>query len=409
MKKIVLYYLYSILFIPVVERGVFGTLDNVAFHPGIVIYILLLSLLVLDFFKHKIKYNIITYMIIGFTFVYFINFFIVEIIQFSDMPLSKSISYTLKIYLLLFMSSFIYKHLEYYKNHLNKILLINSTIVLLNIILGYTFQIGFQSYHSEGLNDSFRGFLAGNNTSIFAFTSYGFALFSFFKASEVSRKIFYGLLIIISLYSMYIIATKSMFVAVIITFLFSIRNGFKVKTLVIGFFLLIFFGVSLISIPSIQERVFNNYLKQKIKTANQLDVNIIPESLVWLNEVAPGRTVIGLALLFQITNDNPLNFLFGYGVSGIYKAYGRPPMMHLFSPLGHYGLLGWLVFYLPQLLLVIKIIRKQIFSMTTVLFLGIFIYGTLGGFIYGVTSTSLLYALLLSLSLKEVKKKESSK
>jgi len=405
MKKIILYYLYTILLVPILERILFGSLDHVSFHPGIVIHMGILGLLIISFFKGKVQRNMILYMLVGFTLVYIVNLFVIEILQFSNIPFGKSISYTLKIYLLLFLSHFIYKHSDYYIKYLDNILLINSIIIILNIILGYTFQLGWQSYQSVGLEDTYRGYLAGNNTSIFAFVSFGYALFSLSKAHKINKKVLYTILMMLSLYSMYLIATKSMFVAVVIAFMFSIRNGFKIKTLFAGTFLLIFFVVSLISIPSVQERVFKNYLRQKVQTAEKLNVTIIPESLLWLNEIAPGRTVIGLSLLFQLVNDNPLNFLFGYGVSGVYEAFGRPPMMHLFSPLGHYGFLGWLVFYLPQLLLAIRILKKRIFNMNTTLFLSVFLYGTLGGFIYGVTSTSLLYALLFALSLKNMKKR----
>ncbi len=408
MKKIILFYLYAILLIPIFERIAFGSLDNVSFHPGIVVHVIILGLLVVDFFKHKVKQNKILYMLVGFTLVYIVNLFVVELIQFSNLPVARSISYTLKIYLLLFVSYFVYKHSDYYLKYLDNILLVSSIVIIVNIILGYTFQLGWQSYHSVGLEDSYRGYLAGNNTSIFAFVSFGYALFSFSKADKKIKKIFYILLLILSLYSMYLIATKSMFVAMIIAFIFSIRNGFKMKTLIAGILLLVFVSSALILIPSVQERVSKNYLRQKQQTMEKLNVAVIPESLLWLNEIAPGRTVIGLSVFFQLLEDNPLNFLFGYGVVGIYEAFGRPPMMHLFSPFGHYGFLGWLVFYLPQFLLALAIIRKKIFNMTTTLFLAMFIYGTLGGFIYGVAATSILYGLLFALSLKTIKKEYST-
>ena len=400
-KKIILYYLYTILLVPILERVVFGSLDNVSFHPGIVIHVFILAILIVDFFKNKPKLNKITYMIVGFTLVYIINFFVVESIQFSDVPIGLSISYTLKIFLLLFVAYFVYKHHEYYKKHLNNILLINSIVILLNIILGYTFHLGWQSY--KDVVDSYRGYLAGNDTSIFAFMAYGYALFSYSKSTKIYKKIFYIFLMLLSIYSMYLIATKSIFLAGIITFLFSIRNGFKLKTLVIGITIFILGTVSILSIPNVQNRIMKNYLVQKQQTAERLNIEVIPDSLLWLNEIAPGRTVIGLSLFFQLINDNPLNLLFGYGAAGVYKAFGRPPQMHLFSVLGHYGLLGWLVFYLPQLLLAMKVIRKNILTMPTVLFFSIFLYGTLGGFVYGNAATSVVYALFFAFSLREVR------
>jgi len=218
--------------------------------------------------------------------------------------------------------------------------------------------------------------------------AYGYALFSYSNTTQIYKKIFYIFLMLLSIYSMYLIATKSIFLAGIITFLFSIRNGFKLKTLIIGITIFILGTVSILSIPNVQNRIMKNYLVQKQQTAERLNIEVIPDSLLWLNDIAPGRTVIGLSLFFQLINDNPLNLFFGYGVSGVYKAFGRPPQMHFFSVLGHYGLLGWLVFYLPQLLLAIKVIRKNILTMPTVLFFSIFLYGTLGGFVYGNAATS---------------------
>jgi len=406
LKKFILYYLYTILLVPILERVVFGSLDKVTFHPGIIIHVTVLGLLVFNFFKTKFKKYIISYMIIGFFIVYIMNFFIIEQIQFSNISSSSSISYTLKIFLLLFISDYIYKNKNFFLQKLDTILLINAIVILANIIIGYTFKIGWQSYSIEGIDNSFRGFLAGNDTSIFAFTSFGYSLFSFFKYKSKSKKIVYLLLIILSIYSMYIIATKAMFVAMIILFLFSIRNGFKIRTLILGITIISIAIISFLSVPAVQERILKNYLIQKKQTAERLNVDAVPESLKWLNEIAPGRTVIGLTLVMQMIKNDPLNLILGYGVSGIYEAFGRPPMMHLFSPIGHYGLLGWLIFYLPQLLLAIKIIKKRKITMITTLYLAIFLYGTLGGFVYGNAATSVIYALLFAISLFTIKYKK---
>jgi len=366
-----------------------------------------LVLLIIDFLRFKIKKNKITKIIFGFSLVYILNLFIVEMIQFSNISAIPSISYTLKIYLLLFVSYFVYKHAKYYLFYLDKILLINTLVILLNIIAGYTFELGWQSY--SAMEDSYRGFLAGNDTSIFAFTSFGYALFKYTKESQKIKKTFYLGLMVVSIYAMYIIATKAIFLAVLIIILYSIRNGIKLKTFLAGISMLIGLGLIFMTIPSIKERIFSNYLVQQKQSVERLNIQVVPESLMWLNDIAPGRTVIGISLVIQLLNDNIINFLLGYGVAGVYEAFGRPPMMHLFSPFGHYGLLGWLIFYYPQLVLAINIIKKNRFTMITTLYFTIFLYGSLGGFVYGNAATSVLYALLFALSLYEIKLKKGVK
>lgn len=404
MKKLILFYLYGILIIPISLRVLFGNLAGLAFHPGLIIHFSVLLLLILYFFKQLFEgvlvNNFLTKIIFGFFYIYFANLLIVEFVQFASQPIIPSIEYTFKIFLFLFLSHFIYQNHKYYSGFLQKILLINSIVFLLNVIIGNQFQIGWQSY--EGIENTYRGFLAGNDTSIFSFVTFAFTFYSFQSKNKFIYKLFYLFLMLLSVYSIYIIATKAVFVSIFILLLFLIRKKEKMAIPVFSFFLILSLVSLMLYVPTIQERMLSNYLSQANRGLAD-DLNLESSSLFYLfNYLAPGRIILGIALITQQFSGSLLNIVFGYGVSGIYQAFGRPPMADFFSIIGYYGLVGFIVFYVPQLYHMFKIIYKKSFSMINVIYLSIFLYGSFGGFLYGVTNTSVLFALVFSLSLKEI-------
>lgn len=386
-----------------------GNLADLALHPGLIIHFSILLILILNFFKQLFEgdlvNNFLTKIIFGFFYVYFANLLIVEFIQFADQPIIPSIEYTFKIFLFLLLSHFIYQNHSYYSGFLQKILLINSIVFLLNVIIGNQFQIGWQSY--EGVENTYRGFLSGNDTSIFSFVTFAFTFYSIQSKNKISYKLFYIFLMLLSIYSIYIIATKAAFVALFILLLFLIRKKEKMAVPVFSIFLILLLVGIMIYVPTIQDRILSNYLSQTSRGLAD-DLSLQSSSIFFLfNYLAPGRIILGIALLAQQFSGSMINIVFGYGVSGIYQAFGRPPMADFFSIIGYYGLVGFIVFYVPQLYHLINIVLKKRFNMINVIFLSVFLYGSFGGFLYGVTNTSVFFALIFSLSLKEINTKKN--
>jgi hypothetical protein len=397
MKKLVLCYLLGILIIPIAERIIFGQLRG-GLHPGVFIHTGVLALLIVNFHATRIKKNTISYMIFGFTLVYAINLLVVETLLFPSLSSIPSIVFSLKNFLLLHLSYYIYINANYFLKYLDRIMLVNVCVILANIIIGYYFQIGWQSYGAVGLADSYRGFLAGNDTSIFAFIAFGYTLFSFSVTNTRGKNILIAILFVLSVCSMVIIATKAIFVAAIIMAFYVLdrRVTFR-KVSLIGALCLIIAVFFLKG--SLEDRMMGNYISQLNQNTKLLETfSVLPSSISWISVIAPGRILIGLMLIYQQISDSWITLLFGYGVAGIYEAFGRPPMMHIFSVMGHYGLFGFLVFYFPQLILALRVLKKRVFTRTNVLFLSVFIYGSLGGFVYGNASTSVMFALLFSLT-----------
>ena len=362
------------------------------------VLLILLAYFTKQFINGNLQFNIITKMIIGFSFVYGVNLFLVEMIQFPNAPIMPSLEYTFKIFLFLLLAYYIYQNSNYYFTKIHKILLLNSLVLVSNVIIGYHFQIGWQSY--QNIEDSYRGYLAGNDTSIFSFVVFGYSLYSISSSKLFGRKLFFTILLISSLYSIYIIGTKAIIVAGIILILFLFHLRLNMKNIILIALFVSALVLLIISIPSIQERVlfnyFNNLNNSKIAL---MDFNNIPSNLLWLNNIMPGRFLVSILLLNQLFFDFFINIIFGYGVSGINVAFGRPPMAAFFSIIGKYGLFGFIVFYFPQLYHSVRIMKKKQFNLINVLFLSMFLYGSLGGFLYGVSNTSLMFALLFGLSL----------
>ena len=164
---------------------------------------------------------------------------------------------------------------------------------------------------------------------------------------------------LLSIYSIYIIATKAAFVALFILLLFLIRKKEKMAVPVFSIFLILSLVGIMIYVPSIQDRILSNYLSQTSRGLAD-DLSLQSSSIFFLfNYLAPGRIILGIALLAQQFSGSLINIVFGYGVSGIYQAFGRPPMADFFSIIGYYGLVGFIVFYVPQLYHLINIVLKK--------------------------------------------------
>ena len=407
LKKLILWYLKGALIVPIIIRIAYGSIDSTVdsiVHPGLFIHLAVLFLLSHYFLLRKIvhrdKLNLISKMVFVFFIVYSINLSAIEILLFSNLFPLSSIQYTLKLFLFLLISFYVYQNHQFFRSRFNRILKINSWVLILNIVLGYHFNIGWQSYGN--LEGTYRGFLAGNDTSIFSFVVFGFSLFSIITEKK-HQKILSIALFGLSIYSMYIIATKAIFIAGIICILFILNKQSVKKDIISSIILLIMISsvvAFIINSSQFQERIVVNYLIQKQQSERMIDAMVeIPKFMMWMNQIAPSRAIRGFMLLNQLVHDNPLNLLFGYGVSGIHQIFGRPPMAHLFSIIGHYGVIGFSVFYLPQFIHAWQLVMKRNFTVINVLYISVFLYGSLGGFLYNHSNSSIIFALLFALSL----------
>jgi hypothetical protein len=273
----------------------------------------------------------------------------------------------------------------------------------MNVLIGYFFKIGWKSY--TVVEDSYRGLLAGNDTSIFSFVVFGYGLFKFDQNKRVG-----GLILILSLICMYIIATKAIVVAIIIFILKVFNKGLlhqkNIRNLI---FISIIIGVIVINFGGLNkfsERIILNYEKQVAKgekSMSSMDYEI-PENLMFMNELAPNRFVYGIEMIILQINRSVSELFFGFGYTNIYRVFGRPPMSEIFLIIGYFGIFGFAFFYIPQLVYIINLLISKKFNLINILLISIFLYGSLGGFLYGVSSTTTLFSLLFGLSYSEIRK-----
>jgi hypothetical protein len=409
-KKLIYIYLLTINLQNIILRIIYGPITG-GFHPGIIIKGGVLIALVIYYLdqlsKGLVPKNMFTYSILFALIIYFLQIIVVEIGQFDFQFLGQSFSYSVKIFLYVFITYFVFKNHIYFISKLDNILLFNVVVVLINIILSYYFQIGWKSY--EAIEDSYRGFMAGNDTSIFSFVSFGYGLYLYKK-----KKFLSALIIVSSAYAMYIIATKAIFVAGIILFLF-LMFGLKLKMKYVFLPLLIVVSITMFSqidfSNSIVERLFLNYNSSLAKSDVFMEAFAVQDSFVldMLNNVAPGRIIIGVAMVVKLFTDNIINMLLGYGVGGIFVAFGRPPMMDILMILGVYGVLGFFALYWPLLRISAKLIKSRDFDLVGVLFFTVFLYGSLGGFLLGTAGTNSIFALLFGIMISRYYKSNVKK
>ncbi|MES2139030.1 MAG: hypothetical protein V4511_04940 [Bacteroidota bacterium] len=397
MKKIIYLYLLTINLQDIILRIIYGDITG-GFHPGIVIKgFVLFALFVYCFgeLSKGIAKNVFTYSILFFFILYFFQIIFVEIAQFDFEFLAQSFSFTIKIFLYLLIAYYVFKNSEYFIEKLDNILLFNVIVVLINIIGGYYFKVGGQSY--EALEDSYRGFLAGNDTSIFSFVSFGYGLYIYKKNRFLSL-----LIVLSSVFAMYIIATKAFFVAGIVLFLYLVFDRKMKLKYIFPFFLILLIVATFAQTNDsvvFLDRLFVNYNS----SLEQADVMLATVSygdsfiLKTLNNIAPGRMVYGVFMLITLFTDNIINILLGYGVGGIYNAFGRPPMMDILMIMGVYGVFGFFTIYIPLFTMIGKLIRHKDFDLVGGLFFTIFLYGALGGFLLGYAGTSSIFALLFGI------------
>ncbi len=286
-------------------------------------------------------------------------------------------------------------------------MLFNVIVVLVNIIVGYIFGIGGHSY--ESIEDSYRGFMAGNDTSIFSFVSFGYGLFLFKK-----KRLLSVIIILCSVLAMYIIATKAIFVAGIILFLFftfelKIKLQYVVFPIALLIFIATYFQVNYSNV--VTDRLFLNYNSSLEKSDNFMELYSVGDSFIlqMLNNIAPGRIIIGVAMMVTLFTDNIINILFGYGVGGIFVAFGRPPMMDILMIMGVYGVFGFFALYIPLLKLSGKLIKNRDFDVVGVLFFTMFLYGSLGGFLLGTAGTNSIFALLFGIMISRYYQSKTNK
>lgn len=384
-------------------RMVFGE-DAGIIHPGILIRGFILALLIDAFVKDLIQTRApktwFVWSIILFLVFICAQLLIIEVGQFRFVYLTANLIFSSKVLLYLLIAYYVYKNTDYFNDRLDKILLFNAVFVLINIIIGYYFQIGFKSY--ERIEDSYRGFLAGNDSSIFTFVTFGYALYTIEKDRIKSILILLG-----SLVAMFIIATKSFVICGVILVFYLIHKKKLVYALVPMLIIGLIGGwVIMSNLEMFEGRMLSAYSASLSQAERMLETKAFKDSFIIkiASNFAPVRIVNALSLFFQIINDDWKFLLFGYGPGGVYEKFGRPPMMDLFKLIAFYGFAGFFIIFSPLLIIMKKLVFGWHFDLVGIIFLAMLAYGSLGGFLFGVANTSSIFALFFGLALSKFDK-----
>ncbi len=392
MKKIILYYLYGFLLIDTILRFAYGSIEG-GFHPGLIIRFGISILLINYFVKENVlpkKMNIF-----GVSAMLFTAVCIIQIVMFNIFSSHHvcggydSIKFSYKIVFMLLLANYVVTNADFFKPHTDRILYANIIVFLVNCIGGYLFGVGFLSYQS--LSDSYRGYLAGNNSSIMSFVSFGFLLYRFQRRPKIN-----AILLVSTMFTFYILGTKGFFVAVFILLLFIINEirQFKIKRIIASFaILLTIFGV--LSFYNVTENIQNRIMKNYYSQLSQSYMSLLDFSSTPLGTISPVRSDIAKRMLSLQFSDSAFPILCGYGVRGIYDVFGRPAMMDIPMIISCYGLFGFFAIYLGIFSVIARIIIHFDLDCISALIVAIFLYSSFGGFLMGTASMSALFAFLI--------------
>jgi hypothetical protein len=398
MEKLILYYLYGFLLIDTVLRFFYGSIEG-GFHPGLVIRGIVFVLLIYYFIKENIFEKKIN--IFGLSLILAVVFFIFQMLLFNIFIKSHvyenagGIKFIVKIFFMLLMANYVTTNAAVMKPHAINILYTNITIFLVNCIGGYFFGFGFLSY--EALEDSYRGFLAGNNSSMLSFISFGFLLYTLRRRPYIN-----SVMLLATASTFFILGTKGIFVVpflLVMFLIYSFKEG-KIKSVL---FLIVCVTTLVISSLGIVENLFEqrimaNYYSQLRQSHTMLsDFQDTP-----LGVIAPGRFQTAQRMLtLQFQDDALYAALLGYGYRGLYDVFGRPAMMDIPMIISFYGILGFLAIYIGIFVVIVRIIRHFDFDWLSAIILSVFLYSSLGGFLMGTASMGTLFAFLLGIKYSE--------
>jgi hypothetical protein len=400
LKKLVLYYFYTFLFIDLLNGFIIRYLGlSPVLSPGqLARGVLTIMLLIVLVYRNRItKQNKYIYM--------FILFFPAALCTYiaRDGILSKIvpevISFSKPLFFLLLLH-FVYLHRTYYNRNLDKIIFCNLFIYSVPIFFSSITGIGLSPYDS--FYSATKSFFYGNNvTSII-----GFILSIYYAYKFRTGKINY-LYFSFAFTALYFSGGKIILAVPLLTLLIYMFTGNtnKLKNIVTA--LILFFISTLFIIGALNTEIFiNNSFTQKYfsRTFHEAlrnyerrdEINIIP--LKWYSYASVTRASRANVAINQIFS-NPESIFFGYGV---FKGTNNTAShytaeMDMVDMFYYYGLIGFLLIYIPIFKIIVPLLIRRNINMRTMMIYLIFLYSCLAGHVLTTPTAGSLFALFLGI------------
>ena len=403
LSVIIKYYLYFFLLIDAfsgfirIYSGITNPIFNIGYWVRGPILVLLLYYYLIQLKKRKLFIDEFLALII---FVYFIfNLFLNYTILPSSRMIIENIPYILRQQFLIFLLVYIRNRLTFSDALVKKVIMINFSVLTLNLVIGYFLGFGLESYRFSGTSKGM--FQGGNPVSIL-----NLVFFTFFLMDGALRKKFIPILL--TFFNGFVIASKSIF-GFIIPIFFALKRRYLSLNKIIFYNILAIiilfsfdymsnkavelyekrFGLNISKSIAAAERVGGLYDNQTLNNVASINFRRYASMNIQMEESWKGfnSTIFGISLAGQnIFWEKRGEFIF------------RHASMDFFDFFFKYGIIGTVLFTMI-LFKNYNLYISKIFSRDGLVFTLFFLYAFFGGHVIdSVTSGSLFFFFLGKIS-----------
>ena len=406
LSVIIKYYLYFFLLIDAfsgfirIYSGVTNPIFNIGYWVRGPILVLLLYYYLVQLKKRKLFIDEFLALVI---FAYFIfNLFLNYTIMPSSRMIIENIPYILRQQFLIFLLVYIRNRFTFSDAIVKKVIMINFSILTLNLVIGYFLGFGLESYRFSGTSKGM--FQGGNPVSIL-----NLVFFTFFLMDGALRKKFIPILL--TFFNGFVIASKSIFGFIIPIFFALKRRYLSLNKIVFYNILAIIilfsfdymsnkaielyekrFGLNITKSIAAAEKVGGLYDNQTLNNVASVNFRRYASMNIQMEESWKGfnSTIFGISLAGQnIFWEKRGEFIF------------RHASMDFFDFFFKYGIIGTVLFIMI-LFKNFNLYVSKIFSRDGLVFTLFILYAFFGGHVIdSVTSGSLFFFFLGKISRKK--------
>ena len=403
LSVIIKYYLYFFLLIDAfsgfirIYSGVTNPIFNIGYWVRGPILVLLLYYYLVQLKKRKLFIDEFLALVI---FAYFIfNLFLNYTIMPSSRMIIENIPYILRQQFLIFLLVYIRNRLTFSDAIVKKVIMINFSILTLNLVIGYFLGFGLESYRFSGTSKGM--FQGGNPVSIL-----NLVFFTFFLMDGALRKKFIPILL--TFFNGFVIASKSIF-GFIIPIFFALKRRYLSLNKIVFYNILaiiILFSFDYMSNKAIElyEKRFGLNITKSIAAAEKVGGLYDNQTL---NNVASVnfRRYASMNIQMEESWKGFNSTMFGISLAGqniFWEKRGefifRHASMDFFDFFFKYGIIGTIIFIMI-LFKNFNLYLSKIFNRDGLVFTLFFLYAFFGGHVIdSVTSGSLFFFFLGKIS-----------
>ena len=405
LSAIIKYYLYFFLLIDAfsgfirIYSGITNPIFNIGYWVRGPILVLLLYYYLIQLKKRKLFIDEFLALVI---FTYFIfNLFLNYTIMPSSRMIIENIPYILRQQFLIFLLVYIRNRLTFSDALVKKVIMINFSILTINLVIGYFLGFGLESYRFSGTSKGM--FQGGNPVSIL-----NLVFFTFFLMDGALRKKLIPILL--TFFNGFVIASKSIF-GFIIPIFFALKRRYLSLNKIIFYNILTIiilfsfdymsnkalelyekrFGLNISKSIAAAERVGGLYDNQTLNNVASINFRRYASMNIQMEESWKGfnSTIFGISLAGQnIFWEKRGEFIF------------RHASMDFFDFFFKYGIIGTVLFTMI-LFKNYNLYISKVFNRDGLVFLLFFLYAFFGGHVIdSVTSGSLFFFFLGKISRK---------